>query len=116
MKKILLLVILLFTLMACEEAEEDKREQLVEDIVIEYASEYIGSDIERYIIDIDKVEYTYHNGERHLIMKDGLYGKYFFIEYYFDVSNQDYVMHLIVKLWYETEAKIDVIKHETVVV
>lgn len=116
MKKLLLVILLAFTLIACGDTQENKQEKLEEDILMKYANDYIGGDIERFIVNIDKVEHVYHNGEKHPITKDGMYGTYYFIEYYFDMGYQDHVQNMIVKLWYETEEKKEVIDYDVIIV
>ena len=108
MKKLLLVILLIFALVGCEGAKEKKEE----DIALELASEYFKSDIKRYIINIERVDEVVYEGELQPIMEDGLYGTYFFVTYYFDFSNQDYVQNMIVKLWYETEDKKEAVDYE----
>ena len=103
MKKLLLVILLLFTLMACEEAEEQA--DIAEVVALEYVNEYINTDIEHYLIDVVRVDYVYHEGQLQPIQEEGLYGTYFFFTFYYEFSGQNIVTKYLVELWYETEAK-----------
>lgn len=108
MKKLLLLL-LLFVLMACEETQET---DMAEALAIEYASDYLNPDINYYFMDIKRVDLVYDNGELKPIYENAMYGTYFFITYYYEFSNQDIITVLLVELWYETELKETIIEHK----
>ena len=116
MKKILLLVILLLTLTACQEQDIENIIDEPQAKAIEYASDYLRSDIENYIIDIKRVDVVYHEGQIKPIIENGLYGTYFFIEYYTDMGHQDYVQYILVKLWFETELKETIVDYDITIV